>query len=130
MSSSTLVTTQDTTESTNPSAPDSAVSTDCPAEELPHDNTVPKGPQHDDEFWLDDGNLILIAGDVEFRVYKGPLIASSPVFKTMLSLPQPDGVAPQPHCVCKYQPAVVQLSESPEDIRHLLRALVPGKTPR
>ncbi|KAI0776673.1 hypothetical protein BD413DRAFT_226579 [Trametes elegans] len=99
---------------------------------------TPASPQLDDEFWLEDGNLTLIAGDVEFRVYKGPLMAVSPVFKDMLSLPQPTattgGDPSAPQCsTCGHAPqapAVVHLSDHPCDLRHLLRVLVPGKTPR
>ncbi|KAH9925593.1 uncharacterized protein BXZ73DRAFT_103130 [Epithele typhae] len=43
----------------------------------------------DKELWFADGNLVLVARDVEFRVYQGPLAAHSPIFKDMLSLPQP-----------------------------------------
>ncbi|KAI0350924.1 hypothetical protein OH77DRAFT_1411978 [Trametes cingulata] len=91
-------------------------------------------PQPDDDFWLEDGNLTLIAGNVEFKVYKGPLIANSPVFRDMLSLPQPAGTdgtpGSNPQCTCGFAPALVHVTDSPEDLRHLLRALVPGKTPR
>lgn len=101
--------------------------------ETPKD-TGPTSPLPDDEFWLEDGNLTLIASDVEFRVYKGPLIANSPVFRDMLSLPQPIPTQPDDRpdlrCTCGYAPALVHVSDSPEDLRHLLRALVPGKTPR
>ena len=90
---------------------------------------IQKTLQPDDEFWMEDGNLVLIARDVEFRVYKGPLIANSPVFKDMLSLPQPEGSSSS-RCTCGHAPALVHVSDSPEDLRHLLRALVPGKTPR
>ena len=107
-----------------------ATVTDPPPAELnASEDTPPKLPLPDEEFWLEDGNLTLIAGDVEFRVYKGPIVANSPVFKAMLTLPQPDG-ATQPQCTCNYAPALVHVSDSPEDLRHLLRALVPGRTPR
>ncbi|KAI9061836.1 hypothetical protein FKP32DRAFT_1677767 [Trametes sanguinea] len=99
-----------------------------------------ENPQPDDEFWFEDGNLILIAGDVEFRIYKGPLIANSPVFKDMLSLPSPgpppDQTVATPaatggsQCSCGKNPALVHVQDSPEDMRHFLQALVPGKTPR
>ena len=88
-------------------------------------------PEEDSEFWLEDGNLTIIASNIEFRVYKGPIVANSPVFKSMLSLPQPDdGDGTPPNCICNFKPAVVHVSDSPEDLRHLLRALVPGKIPR
>ena len=81
----------------------------------------------DPELWFDDGNLVLVAGDVQFCVYKGLLTSQSAVFKDMLSLPQPvsddanvhDG--PSPNC------ASVHLSDSPEDLRHFLRAFTNGK---
>ncbi|KAI0826507.1 hypothetical protein BC628DRAFT_1320114 [Trametes gibbosa] len=104
--------------------------------EASKDLAGPTSPRPDDEFWLEDGNLTLIAGDVEFKVYKGPLMANSPVFRDMLSLPQPSelngatGPSSSIQCTCGYAPALVHVSDSPEDLRHLLRALVPGKTPR
>ena len=79
---------------------------------------TPASPQPDDEFWLEDGNLTLIAGDVEFRVYKGPLMAVSPVFKDMLSLPQPAATQVEPAC------PVIPLPDSPADLRHVLRVLM------
>ncbi|TBU29661.1 hypothetical protein BD311DRAFT_660619 [Dichomitus squalens] len=85
--------------------------------------------QHDPEYWLEDGNLTIIASNVEFRIYKGPLVTNSPVFKDMLSLPQPDGTSGS-QCICGTKPAVVHVSDSPEDLRHIFRALLPGKTPR
>ncbi|TBU21796.1 hypothetical protein BD311DRAFT_188914 [Dichomitus squalens] len=85
--------------------------------------------QRDPEYWLEDGNLTIIAGNVEFRVYKGPLLTNSPVFEDMLSIPQPDGTSGS-QCTCRTKPAVVHVSDSPEDLRHIFRALLPGKTPR
>ncbi|KAI9061834.1 hypothetical protein FKP32DRAFT_1677765 [Trametes sanguinea] len=90
--------------------------------------------QPDGEFWFEDGNLILIARRVEFRVYKGPLVANSPVFNDLLSLPQtatnPSGQSPASKCTCGSTTALLHVEDSPEDLRHLLRALMPGKTPR
>ena len=76
-------------------------------------------PERDDELWFDDGNLILLSGNVEFRVYKGPLMKQSGFFKDMLSLPQPS--APESG-TC----ATVQVSDSPKDMRHFLRTFVDG----
>ena len=45
--------------------------------------------QRDHEFWYDDGTVILIARNVEFRIYKGLLSDHSSVFRDMFSLPQP-----------------------------------------
>lgn len=45
--------------------------------------------KRDQEFWYADGNIILLARDIEFRVYKCLLAENSPVFRDMFSLPQP-----------------------------------------
>ncbi|KAI0742517.1 hypothetical protein C8Q80DRAFT_1273171 [Daedaleopsis nitida] len=99
------------------------------AKESEVETSAPPSPQPDDEFWLEDGNLIIIACNIEFRVYKGPITANSPALESMLSLPQPEYGTP-PDCICNLKPPVVHVSDSPEDFRHFLRALVPGKTPR
>ena len=46
------------------------------------------------EFWYDDGTLILLANNIEFRVYRGPLAKHSQVFRNMLSFPQPPTPGP------------------------------------
>ncbi|KAH9925129.1 uncharacterized protein B0H18DRAFT_877418 [Fomitopsis serialis] len=54
----------------------------------------PKGElRRDDEYWFEDGNIIIVAQEVGFRVYKGLLAMKSEVFRDMFSLPQP---APNP----------------------------------
>ena len=75
----------------------------------------------DEEFWFEDGSVALVARDVEFRVYKGALASRSPVFKDMFSLPQPQDVSSS-------SVPVVQLADSPEDIRHFLRICLPNGT--
>ncbi|TBU51802.1 hypothetical protein BD310DRAFT_962923 [Dichomitus squalens] len=76
----------------------------------------------DYELWYEDGTIILIAHDVEFRVYRGPLAKHSPLFRDMLSIPQPvephllyQGQGQSPEC------PLIHLSDSPEDLRHILR---------
>lgn len=39
----------------------------------------------DDEFWFDDGNLILVARDTGFKIYRGLLAAQSSVFADMFA---------------------------------------------
>ncbi len=78
--------------------------------------------RRDAEYWLEDGTVILVARGVEFRVYKGVLSTHSPVFADMFSLPQPDQSPSQ----CP----VVHLDDSPEDLRYVLRALLPGTNQR
>ncbi|KAI9061913.1 hypothetical protein FKP32DRAFT_1575116 [Trametes sanguinea] len=85
------------------------------------EDDVPKQPLvRDEEFWYDDGTIILIARNVEFRIYKGILAEHSPVFKDMFSFPQPPS-APNTEPQCP----VVHLSDSPEDLRHVLRVYMP-----
>ncbi|EIW56926.1 uncharacterized protein TRAVEDRAFT_128344 [Trametes versicolor FP-101664 SS1] len=73
----------------------------------------------DKDFWYDDGTIILVAGSVEFRVYKGILSENSSVFRDMFSLPQP----PIPSTALPTADGcpVVHLSDSPKDWRHVLR---------
>ncbi|KAJ7490879.1 hypothetical protein FB451DRAFT_1124445 [Mycena latifolia] len=52
-------------------------------------DTEPTGPQRVQELWFEDGNLVIQAGNSQFRVYRGILAAHSPVFQDMLSFPQP-----------------------------------------
>ncbi|TFK81135.1 hypothetical protein K466DRAFT_558289 [Polyporus arcularius HHB13444] len=75
--------------------------------------------QQDEEFWEEDGTIVLIAGNVKFRVYRGLLAQHSPLFTEALSLPQPTSNSkPCP---------IITLHDSPEDWRHLLRLLLPRK---
>ncbi|KAH9856212.1 hypothetical protein C2E23DRAFT_722714 [Lenzites betulinus] len=87
-----------------------------------HTSTV----KRDSELWFDDGNLILVTGNVEFKVYRGPLIAHSPIFKDMLSLPQPSEPDQSSENACP----VIPLHDSADDLRHALRVFVPGNSLR
>lgn len=75
---------------------------------------------HDAELWFEDGNIVLVsAGGVAFRVYRGLLAAQSTVFADMLassSSREDETVDGSP---------TVRLSDSPEDLRHFLRVLFP-----
>ena len=96
-------------------------------------NDDAKETKPDEEFWFEDGNLILVAGNVKFRVYQGPLIAHSPVIKDTLSLPQP---AEEPPCYAHHEAPscpIIPLTDSPHDLRHFLRVFLSnssGKTVR
>ncbi len=78
----------------------------------------------DGEFWYEDGTIILVARTVQFRVYKGVLADLSSVFADMFSLPQPTSSLLAGPADCPF----VHLEDSPEDLRHILRALFPKKT--
>ena len=93
-------------------------------DERPEGSSVSAGgqlvqPARDEEFWYEDGTIDLVAGNVVFRVYKGVLAEHSAVFKDMFSLPQPPSESTSSEC------PVVYLSDSPEDLRHVLRVLMP-----
>ncbi|RPD58517.1 hypothetical protein L226DRAFT_489969 [Lentinus tigrinus ALCF2SS1-7] len=81
-------------------------------------------PRRDHEFWFDDGSIALVAKDVEFRVYKRVLSEHSVVFADMLSFPQPS--SQQPTSIPQDCP-IVHLDDSPEDLRHIFRAIFPRK---
>ncbi|KAI0742439.1 hypothetical protein C8Q80DRAFT_1108932, partial [Daedaleopsis nitida] len=81
--------------------------------------------KRDGEFWYEDGNIILVACDVEFRIYKGLLAVHSPIFSDMFNLPQPTPTTTPDNTHDPTQPAVVHMTDSPEDLRHILRACMP-----
>lgn len=95
------------------------------AESKPHAPVAPARTR-DGEFWFDDGSIILVAGTVEFRVFKSILAQYSPVFSDMFSLPQPSFTSSSPADPCP----VVHLSDSPEDLRHILRVSMPKSSTR
>ncbi|EIW56895.1 uncharacterized protein TRAVEDRAFT_127777 [Trametes versicolor FP-101664 SS1] len=78
--------------------------------------------KRDDEFWFEDGNIVLVARDIEFRVYKGILAKHSPVFGDMFSLPP--GPSSEGTTAAADICPVVHLSDSPEDFRHVLRVYI------
>ncbi|KAI0351212.1 hypothetical protein OH77DRAFT_1411475 [Trametes cingulata] len=89
--------------------------------------TIPKRTR-DAVYWYKDGNIILVARNVDFRVFRGILADHSPVFDAMLSLPQPVEFAPSvgnPNALVGVFCPVLQLSDSPEDLRHILRMCIP-----
>ncbi|KAI0703099.1 hypothetical protein C8Q76DRAFT_801948 [Earliella scabrosa] len=90
--------------------------------------------KRDAEFWFEDGTIILIAQDIEFRVYKGLLASRFPVFSDMLSFPQPltaqgdlqedQGSVPSP---C---PTVYLSGDSARDWRMVFRLFMPKEDDR
>ncbi|KAM5539308.1 hypothetical protein V8D89_006999 [Ganoderma adspersum] len=75
------------------------------------------------EFWFDDGSVVLVARNTGFRVYRALLAAQSTVFSDMFSSSSPDAEAMLEGC------PVVQLSDSPRDVEHFLRVLLPKAQP-
>jgi len=67
--------------------------------------------------WLDDGSVVIQAELTQFRVHRTVLSRHSQVFRNMFSVPQPvyeDNIEGCP---------IVHLSDSAQDVSHLLSAL-------
>ena len=90
---------------------------------------VPIPLKKDEEFWFEDGTVILHAGDVEFRVYGGLLESHSTVFKELFAQSHPTravSIAGRTDFLCP----VIKLSDSPHDLRHVLRSCMPKQSGR
>ena len=85
-------------------------------------------PGRDEEFWFEDGTIILVAAGVEFKVYRGVLAEHSAVFADMFSLPQPPNDLSNSDAATACP--VVHLDDPPEELREVLRALLPKKGAR
>lgn len=72
------------------------------------------------DFWFKDGNVILMAGNVAFKVHRGNLERHSDIFRDMLSIPQPPDAETFEDC------PLIELHDSPMDLWHLLRAIYDG----
>lgn len=70
--------------------------------------------------WFADGNIVIIAESVAFRVHKSILAAKSPVFKDTFTLAQPADIELYDGC------EVLHLVDSAEDLRVMLDALYNG----
>ncbi|KAF7309626.1 hypothetical protein MIND_00333700 [Mycena indigotica] len=70
-----------------------------------------------DSLWFNDGNIIIEAHGVLFRVYRGLLEARSPVFADLLAFPQPDDSETIDGC------QVMHLEDSAADMLYFLKAL-------
>ncbi|PIL26524.1 hypothetical protein GSI_12282 [Ganoderma sinense ZZ0214-1] len=73
----------------------------------------------DAHFWLEDGNLILLAGTTAFRVYRGILVKKSAVFADMFDTGSLDATETFDGC------PVVRLPDHPEDPRDFFQYLIP-----
>lgn len=77
------------------------------------------GPEvkRDEEVWFVDGNIVLQAHGVAFRVYQDIFALNPEVFAGMFSVPQPATVETFDDC------PVIHLSDNPNDLRLLLRVI-------
>ncbi|EMD41181.1 hypothetical protein CERSUDRAFT_91943 [Gelatoporia subvermispora B] len=71
----------------------------------------------DNLLWFDDGNVILIAEGVAFRVYQGLLSTRSTVFRDLFQVPQPPDGESYEGC------PVIRLHDKRMDLHALLRTL-------
>ncbi|GJE90723.1 hypothetical protein PsYK624_068670 [Phanerochaete sordida] len=69
------------------------------------------------DLWFPDGTIVLRAGTVLFRVYKGILAKQSPFLAELFALPQP------PHGETYEGCPVLEIYDAPEDARVFLLAL-------
>ncbi|KAJ7490865.1 hypothetical protein FB451DRAFT_1124420 [Mycena latifolia] len=75
-------------------------------------DTEQNAPQRRQELWFEDGNLVIQAGNSQFRVYRGTLAARSAVFQDMLSFPQPPDSELVEGCpLVRLQDAEIEVSE-------------------
>ncbi|KAM5539606.1 hypothetical protein V8D89_006715 [Ganoderma adspersum] len=83
---------------------------------IPHNGAVLE--QHE-EFWFADGNLVLVARDTAFRIYRGLLTVQLQIFEDMFASASSNAQESLDDC------PVVHLSDTPEDLAHLLHVLLP-----
>ncbi len=94
----------------------------------PNNSPVSRTRRRDEELWYPDGSIVLIAREIEFRLYQGPLMEHSRVFQDMLTMPQPPPTDTQPDSPATSAACVtIHVDDSPEDLRHFLRVFV-GKS--
>ena len=67
--------------------PEPAAEQDRPQEPLVQPPQESDCREKDKEFWFEDGTVIIVAKDVEFRVYAGIIAAHSPVLKELFEKP-------------------------------------------
>lgn len=76
----------------------------------------------DPDIWLPDGNLVLEADGIAFKVYGGLLAAQSEVFRELLSDAAQDRRMLELNPFAEICPTI-RLTDHPDDLRHLLRVV-------
>ncbi|RPD58575.1 hypothetical protein L226DRAFT_146930 [Lentinus tigrinus ALCF2SS1-7] len=82
---------------------------------------IVRAAKRDDDYWFEDGNIILVSENVSFKVYRGLLAEHSSVFRSMLDVGQG---TQNPADIVDGCP-VVPLYDSPNDLRGLFRIIFP-----
>ena len=81
----------------------------------------PSGPQHG-ELWLRDGNVIIIAEELSFKLHASTLERHSSVFRELLEDPQPGGDLTEIVQGCR----VLRMSDWGPDLAQLLKIVYDG----
>ena len=83
----------------------------------------------DQDLWLPDGNIVIVAQNVAFQAHKSVLALHSEVFQDLFLVSGSTGTVPNPP-----EPTetiddcpVVRVSDDPNDLRHLLLVMCCGK---
>jgi hypothetical protein len=76
------------------------------------------------EPWFDDGNVVLLAERIAFRVHRGVMARASEVMQTMFALPQPEPGGSDTEFIdgC----SVVPMYDDPTLLSVLVKALYDG----
>ena len=74
------------------------------------------------DIWFADGNIVLVARGIAFKVHRGQLQRHSEVFRDLFSMPQPAAQDQAMIDDCEW----VELYDAPTDVLHLLSALYDG----
>jgi hypothetical protein len=72
------------------------------------------------DLWFDDGNLVLVAGSVAFKIHRGQLQRHSEFFSGLLTLAKPQERSLIAGCVW------VELHDCPSDVYYFLKAIYDG----
>lgn len=81
------------------------------------------GLRKDPQLWFQDGNIVLVAQGVAFRVHRGILSRHSETFNNLFTIPPPS--SPDSSEELEGLP-VINVSDSAHDFKHLLHALYDG----
>ncbi|KAH8101967.1 hypothetical protein BXZ70DRAFT_1007192 [Cristinia sonorae] len=87
------------------------------APSVANDDDAVSIPEKSTDVWFEDGNLVVVAENIGFKVYRGILAQHSEIFSDMLTLPQPADASTMDGCL------VVHVSDSATDIKHVMYAL-------
>ncbi|EPT02370.1 hypothetical protein FOMPIDRAFT_1160535 [Fomitopsis schrenkii] len=100
------------------------------------DSTASSQPQEsaalpftpDETYWYRDGNIVIVAQDVGFRVFKSLLAEASEVFRDMFSVPTPASDVPRVDESDGATPySIVHVSDTADEFRSLLTILLHGR---